>query len=104
MQHPAGQSCGMNIDSEDFRVRPEKKLKLKNRPTRVTPFFSSKEQYRNLLQEHSEKLSTLQSMLYARDEQAVLLIFQAMDAAGKDGAIKHVMSGINPQGCQVFSF
>jgi PPK2 family polyphosphate:nucleotide phosphotransferase len=94
----------MKIDSDDFRVRPGKKVKLKNWPTDVKAFFRSKEHYKSLLQEHTQKLRSLQSMLYSRDEYAVLLIFQAMDAAGKDGAIKHVMSGINPQGCQVFSF
>jgi PPK2 family polyphosphate:nucleotide phosphotransferase len=94
----------MKIDYDDFRVRPGKKLKLKKWPTVVKAFFSSKENYKKLLQEHTEQLSSLQSMLYAQDQYAVLLIFQAMDAAGKDGAIKHVMSGINPQGCQVFSF
>ena len=94
----------MKIDSEGYRVRPAKKVKLKKWPTSVKAFFSSKKDYRNLLEEHTQQLSSLQSMLYARDQYAVLLIFQAMDAAGKDGAIKHVMSGINPQGCQVFSF
>jgi PPK2 family polyphosphate:nucleotide phosphotransferase len=94
----------MKIDSEDFRVRPGNKLKLKDRPTRVKAFFNSKNDYRSLLEEHTNKLSLLQSMLYACDQYALLLIFQAMDAAGKDGAIKHVMSGVNPQGCQVFSF
>jgi PPK2 family polyphosphate:nucleotide phosphotransferase len=57
-----------------------------------------------LLADHVEQLSSLQELLYASDRYAVLLIFQAMDTAGKDGAIKHVMSGVNPQGCQVFSF
>src|SRR6266516_1591214 len=94
----------MKIDSEDFRVRPGKKVKLRAWPTSVKAFFSSKNHYRSLLEEHIQKLSLLQSMLYACDQNAVLLIFQAMDAAGKDGAIKHVMSGVNPQGCQVFSF
>jgi PPK2 family polyphosphate:nucleotide phosphotransferase len=66
--------------------------------------YRSKEHYQNLLQEHVAQLSSLQQLLYASNRYAVLLIFQAMDAAGKDGAIKHVMSGVNPQGCQVFSF
>jgi PPK2 family polyphosphate:nucleotide phosphotransferase len=94
----------MRIDSDDFRVRHEKKLKLRDWPTQVKSYFKSKDDYRNLLVEHTEKLSELQNMLYAHNQYAVLLIFQAMDAAGKDGAIKHVMSGVNPQGCQVFSF
>jgi PPK2 family polyphosphate:nucleotide phosphotransferase len=66
--------------------------------------YKSKEHYQKLLGEHVAQLSTLQELLYASNRYAVLLIFQAMDAAGKDGAIKHVMSGVNPQGCQVFSF
>jgi PPK2 family polyphosphate:nucleotide phosphotransferase len=89
---------------DDFRVHQNKNLKLSEWPTIIEPFFSSKKQYRSLLEEHVEKLSALQSLLYAHNRYAVLLIFQAMDAAGKDGAIKHVMSGVNPQGVQVFSF
>ena len=65
---------------------------------------NSKKHYKELLEEHVEKLSALQRLHYASNRYAVLLIFQAMDAAGKDGAIRHVMSGVNPQGCQVFSF
>jgi len=94
----------MKIDRGDFRVGPDKQVKLAKWTTRVEPFFKSKKQYRNLLQEHIEKLSSLQSLLYSSDSYAVLLIFQAIDAAGKDGAIRHVMSGVNPQGVQVFSF
>jgi PPK2 family polyphosphate:nucleotide phosphotransferase len=94
----------MHIDSADFRVRPNVKVKLSNRPTLVPPFFKSKKDYQRLLAEHTENLSSLQTLLYAHNRYAVLLIFQAMDAAGKDGAIKHVMSGVNPQGVQVFSF
>jgi PPK2 family polyphosphate:nucleotide phosphotransferase len=94
----------MKIKSKDFRVRKGGKVKLKKWPTLVKPVYHSKEQYQQLLGEHVAELSALQQLLYASDRYAVLLIFQAMDAAGKDGAIKHVMSGINPQGCQVFSF
>ena len=94
----------MKIDPDDFRVRPGEKLKLKKRPTRVKPYYASEEQYRKRLGEQVEQLSALQSLLYASNQHALLLIFQAMDAAGKDGVIKHVMSGVNPQGCQVFSF
>ena len=64
----------------------------------------AKNRYRELLEEYREELSALQSVLYAHNRHAVLLIFQGMDTAGKDGAIRHVMSGVNPQGCQVFSF
>src|SRR6059036_4342108 len=94
----------MKIDPDDFRVRPDEKLKLKKWPTRVKPYYASEEQYRKGLAEQVEQLSALQSLLYASNRHALLLIFQAMDAAGKDGVIKHVMSGVNPQGCQVFSF
>jgi PPK2 family polyphosphate:nucleotide phosphotransferase len=73
-------------------------------PTKVDPVYKSKDQYKRLLEAHVEQLSAQQRLLYASNRHAVLLIFQAMDAAGKDGAIKHVMSGVNPQGCQVFSF
>jgi PPK2 family polyphosphate:nucleotide phosphotransferase len=72
--------------------------------TRIDPVYTSTEHYEKLLGEHVTQLSELQQLLYASNHYAVLLIFQAMDAAGKDGAIKHVMSGVNPQGCQVFSF
>jgi PPK2 family polyphosphate:nucleotide phosphotransferase len=94
----------MKIDPDDFRVRPGEKLKLKKWPTQVKPYYTSDEQYRKRLAEHVERLSSLQSLLYASDRYALLVVFQAMDAAGKDGVIKHVMSGVNPQGCQVFSF
>jgi len=94
----------MKIKSKDFRVREGDKVNLKKWPTTVKPAYKSKEQYQKLLEEHVAQLSSQQQLLYASNRHAVLLIFQAMDAAGKDGAIKHVMSGVNPQGCQVFSF
>jgi len=94
----------MKIRIKSFRVTEGRKIKLKDWPTRVKPFYKSKSDYEELLAGHIEKLSARQSLLYAHDRFALLLIFQAMDAAGKDGAIKHVMSGVNPQGCQVFSF
>ena len=94
----------MKIDSDDFRVRERKKLDLKKWPTDVTPYYKSKKHLKNMLRERVDEMSELQNLLYASDRYAVLLIFQAMDAAGKDSAIKHVMSGVNPQGCQVFSF
>jgi len=94
----------MKIDSKDFRVQPGEKVKLKKCATRVKPYYKSKEHYQKILGEHIEELSALQSLLYATNQYSVLLIFQGMDAAGKDGAIKHVMSGVNPQGCEVFSF
>jgi PPK2 family polyphosphate:nucleotide phosphotransferase len=94
----------MKIDSKDFRVRQGEKVKLKEWPTIVKPFFKSKKRYQKLLEEHVKQLYTLQHLHYASHHYALLLIFQGMDAGGKDGAIRHVMSGINPQGCEVFSF
>ena len=94
----------MKIKSKDFRVREGETVKLKKWPTLVTPVYQSKEQYQELLEKQVEELSEQQQLHYASSRYAVLLIFQAMDAAGKDGAIRHVMSGVNPQGCQVFSF
>ena len=94
----------MRIDSKDFRVRPGEKVKLNQWPTRVKPFCKSKKEYQQLLEEHVAELSSLQRLHYASNRYALLLIFQGMDAAGKDGAIRHVMSGINPAGCQVSSF
>jgi PPK2 family polyphosphate:nucleotide phosphotransferase len=89
---------------EQFRVAPGKKVNLARWPTRVKPISTSQKHYRQLLEEYREEISDLQRVLYAHDRYALLLIFQGMDTAGKDGAIKHVMSGVNPQGCQVFSF
>jgi len=94
----------MKIRSEQFRVRDGAEVDLGKWPTRIDPVYKSKEKYHELLGEHVAQLSEQQQLLYASNRYAVLLIFQAMDAAGKDGAIKHVMSGVNPQGCQVFSF
>ena len=94
----------MNITTKDFQVQSGEKLKLEKRPTKVKPFYKSKKRYHKILEEHIEELSALQYLHYASNRYAVLVIFQAMDAAGKDGAIRHVMSGVNPQGCQVFSF
>jgi PPK2 family polyphosphate:nucleotide phosphotransferase len=93
----------MKINSKDFRVTG-KKVELSEWPTIVKPFFKSKKEYQEILEKHVEKLSSLQQLLYASNRYALLLIFQGMDSAGKDGAIRHVMSGVNPQGCQVFSF
>ena len=94
----------MKISSEQFRVLPGKEFKLGDRQTSVKPFYRSKKQYHELLAEHVEQLSSLQQLHYASNRYALLLIFQGMDGAGKDGAIRHVMSGVDPQGCQVFSF
>jgi PPK2 family polyphosphate:nucleotide phosphotransferase len=94
----------MPIDSSQFRVREGEDVRLRNWPTLIAPVYKSKKQYAKLLDEHVAKLSSMQQLHYASNRHAILIIFQAMDAAGKDGAIRHVMSGVNPQGCQVFSF
>ena len=94
----------MKINSKDFRVRQGENVKLKEWPTVVKPLFKSKKRYQKLLEEHVEQLYTLQHLHYASHRYALLLIFQGMDAGGKDGAIRHVMSGVNPEGCEVFSF
>jgi len=94
----------MKIEFKDYRVRAGDRVKLKKWPTRVKPVYDSKDHYQELLKEHVDRLSSLQRLLYADNRYALLLIFQGMDTGGKDGAIRHVMSGINPQGCQVFSF
>ncbi len=92
------------IDPDDFRVRPGKKVDLDKWPTSVKPCTTHARSIKSSWRKTSVKLSAQQNVLYASDRYALLLIFQAMDAAGKDSAIKHVMSGVNPQGCQVFSF
>lgn len=92
----------MNI--KQFRVEGGEAIQLKKFPTSIAPLYRTKEQYQELLDKDTERLSALQSLLYAHSRYSVLLIVQAMDAAGKDGVIKHVMSGIDPQGCEVFSF
>jgi len=94
----------MKINSKDFRVGVKHKVKLKKWPTIIKPYCKSKKEYQKLLEKHVEELSSLQRLHYASHRYALLVIFQAMDAAGKDGAIRHVMSGVNPQGCEVFSF
>jgi PPK2 family polyphosphate:nucleotide phosphotransferase len=94
----------MKISTKEFRVRDGGKINLKNLPTKVKPFYQSADDYQKLLAAHIQEMSERQELLYADNRYSLLLIFQAMDAAGKDGAIKHVMSGVNPQGCQVFSF
>ncbi len=94
----------MKIDLKKFQVDEDQAVHLKHWPTRVKPFYQSKAECKKMLAGYVEKLNAQQSLLYADNRYALLLIFQAMDAAGKDGVIKHVMSGVNPQGCQVYSF
>ena len=92
------------IDIEEFRVPEGSAVRLDEWPTKRRAYYESKRDYEKILSGQVEELSDRQAMLYAHNRYALLVIFQAMDAAGKDGAIKHVMSGVNPQGCQVFSF
>lgn len=94
----------MKIDTKKFLVRPGAKVKLKDWPTDVQPLCASKEQYKEVLEKHVKQLDSMHQLLYGANKYAVLLVFQGMDAAGKDGAIRHVMSGVNPQGCEVSSF
>jgi PPK2 family polyphosphate:nucleotide phosphotransferase len=93
----------MKLKSKDFRVNG-KKVDLSEWPTLVKPYCDSKDDYKKVLDEHVSQLSSLQHLHYASNKHALLLIFQGMDAAGKDGAIRHVMSGVNPEGCDVHSF
>jgi PPK2 family polyphosphate:nucleotide phosphotransferase len=92
------------IEVAPFRVHEDEQVDLEQRPTKVEPVYRSRDDYQELLRHHVQQLSDLQQLLYASNSWALLLIFQALDAAGKDGAIRHVLSGVNPQGCQVYSF
>jgi PPK2 family polyphosphate:nucleotide phosphotransferase len=94
----------MKLNANDFRVQSGKKVKLSKWPTTVEPFCTSDVEYDDLLTKDAAKLSSLQQLHYASHQYALLLIFQGMDGAGKDGVIRHVMSGVNPEGCEVFSF
>jgi len=94
----------VDIDLDAFRVPRGARVRLARRPTRIERLYRSKKEYERLLSAGTDELSRMQRLLYAHNRYALLLIFQAMDAAGKDGVIRHVMSGVNPQGCQVHSF
>jgi PPK2 family polyphosphate:nucleotide phosphotransferase len=94
----------MRIKATNYRVRPGSEVDLKKRPSAEHPSYRSNREYRDLLSAHVKELGAQQEVLYASDRYALLIIFQGMDASGKDGAIAHVMSGINPQGCRVVSF
>jgi PPK2 family polyphosphate:nucleotide phosphotransferase len=94
----------MTSKARGFRVEPGASVDLKGRPTRVDPPYASKAEAKQVLETHVRRLGELQEMLYATNKYALLIIFQAMDAAGKDGCIKHVMTGVNPQGCDVYSY
>jgi len=94
----------VKINPKDFRLREGDEVNLRKWPTLIDPVYKSKAKYRKLLQQHVEQLSAMQQLHYSTQRHALLIIVQGMDAAGKDGVIRHVMSGVNPQGCQVFSF
>ena len=94
----------MKIDANEFKLCEGDEVDLGLWATNVKPLSKSKKSYRKLLEDQVDQLSDQQRLLYATNRHALLLVFQAMDTAGKDGAIRHVMSGVNPQGCQVFSF
>ena len=94
----------MKITLKDFRVQPGHKVKLAQWPTTVKPYYESKAEYQELMEKHVAQLSSLQQLHYASNRYALLLIFQGMDSAGKDGVIRHVMSGVDPAGCEVSSF
>jgi PPK2 family polyphosphate:nucleotide phosphotransferase len=92
------------IHTKDFRVREGDEVDLQRWSTRIDPVYESESHYQALLADHIKRLSSLQDLFYVSNQRALLVIFQGMDASGKDGVIKHVMSGINPQGCKVTSF
>ena len=92
------------IDIDEFRITDGKDFSLSNYPTDVKKKGLSKEEGEQLIQKDIEELVTLQDVLYADSRHAVLIVIQAMDAAGKDGTIKHIMSGVNPAGVKVTSF
>ncbi len=92
------------MSTAKYRVESGKDFKLKDFKTGDTGQFKNKKEAKLAMRENIEELKLLQEKLYAQNKYAVLIIFQAMDAAGKDSTIEHVMSGINPQGCEVYSF
>jgi PPK2 family polyphosphate:nucleotide phosphotransferase len=94
----------MKLKVGDFRVRPGAKVKLANWPTTIKPLYRSPKHCRKFIRHDLERLNALQERLYASGRHAILLIFQGLDAAGKDGAIRHVLAGVDPQGCEVHSF
>ena len=94
----------MKLKAKDFRAKPGEPVDLSAWPTHVAAPFKTKAQWRAMLSRHAETLSGMQEKLFASRQYALLIILQGMDSAGKDGVIRHVMSGINPQGCDVSSF
>jgi PPK2 family polyphosphate:nucleotide phosphotransferase len=94
----------VTIKIDDFRVPEDRDIDLKKWPTRVARVYRDDADYQSILEDHVKRLSRQQERLFASGTYAILLVLQAMDAAGKDGVVAHVMSGVNPQGCDVFSF
>src|SRR6478672_10302202 len=94
----------MKKTAKSFKGRPGHSVDLAERPTLVKPVYASKAECLRLLDDHVDRLSTQQELLFATQRHALLIIFQAMDSGGKDSCIKHVMSGVNPQGCNVFTY
>ena len=94
----------MKVDVSPYRLAEGETLSLGNRPSEVEPVYKSKSDYQDILAKHVEALSRLQEHLHRSGSYALLLVLQGMDTAGKDGAISHVMSGVNPQGCKIVSF
>src|SRR5215467_10839668 len=92
------------MDIYQFRIAEGDKVKLKDHSTNFTGDYRDKEAAKEDLTKNIQRLSGLQDVLYAQNIYSLLVIFQAMDAAGKDSAVKHVMSGVNPQGCSVVAF
>ena len=92
------------MNHKHFLVQPDEKVKLKKYDTKFTGDIKDRAEAEIKLQKDTARLAKYQDILYAQNTYALLVVFQAMDAAGKDGTIRHVMSGVNPQGCQVFSF
>lgn len=94
----------ISIDLDDFRVTGKDKVKLKKHDTKIKDVYKDKDDYKELLEEFAEEINDLQEMMYAHDRYSMLLVFQAMDAAGKDGTIRHIMSGVNVHGVSVYAF
>ncbi|QDU80053.1 Polyphosphate kinase 2 (PPK2) [Polystyrenella longa] len=94
----------VSIDTSDFKVTGKSKLKLEEQKTKVKDFYRSKSEYKELLSEFQDEINELQRMMYAHDRYSMLLVFQAMDAAGKDGTIRAIMSGVNAHGIDVHAF
>lgn len=92
------------IKKEYVEINPDKKLKLIKIPTVLNPIYKSDDEYKELLTKNRARLQEYQTMLYASHDRPVLIVFQGMDTSGKDGAISHIISGLNPQGCSVISF